>query len=58
MINMFIIPQDHYTLDAIAQTITLSFPYNTLSIEKLVKITGLNTNDVLYDTDIFRSGLL
>jgi hypothetical protein len=54
---MHVIPKEYYTLDATAETITLSSPYNGIGIERIVLILDLDSNDVLYDVNLKRDGI-
>jgi len=46
-----VIHPDYYTLNASAKTITLSSPYNTVTVEQVLRIKDLTTNYLIYDCE-------
>jgi len=46
-----VIPRGYYALDVTAKTITLSSPYNTLTVEQILRIKDLTTNYIIYDCE-------
>lgn len=44
-----VIPPDYYTLNATAKTITLTSPYNTLTVEQIKFIKDIDANYIIYD---------
>lgn len=44
-----VIPPNYYTLNATAKTITLTSPYNTLTVEQIKFIKDLDANYIIYD---------
>jgi hypothetical protein len=54
---MYTIPNNYYTLDATAGTITLLSPYNDIDLEQFITIVDLDTNDVIYDVHLKRDGV-
>lgn len=46
-----ILPNSNYTFDASAQEITLTSPFDGLDEERILRITNLDTNVVIYDSE-------
>lgn len=47
-----VIPRTYYELSAVANTITLSSPYDTITEEQIISICDLTTGDVIYSCEI------
>lgn len=47
-----IIPEINYTFDALAKTITLLSPYNSLEIAQIFSIRDLTTTETLYNSEL------
>ena len=46
-----VIHPDYYSFDASEKTITLSSPYNTVTVEQVLRIKDLTTNYIIYDCE-------
>ena len=46
-----VVHPDYYAFDASEKTITLSSPYNTVTVEQVLRIKDLTTNYIIYDCE-------
>jgi len=46
-----VVHPDYYSFDASEKTITLSSPYNTVTVEQVLRIKDLTTNYIIYDCE-------